>query len=178
MSMNLVAGGVGAIIAILVSQGFQQVRAETDRLGDTIITGVDANGKPINVQLKNSAIVSPQFDLVRISTVNTSFPNSNSPDFNFKNQSSVIKRIFALSVIPDTAFQTKGILKITLNDAPLFPITNLVAGDFTDISALNIPIPDTYGLKILPKDELKVFIASPDGTSVTISVAVFVGELP
>ena len=176
--MSLVAGGVGAIIAILISQGFQQVRAETDRAGDTFITGVDSTGKPINVQLKNNAVISPQFDLRRISTDVTSFPNSNSPQFNFKNQSSVIKRIFALSVIPDANFQTKGILKITLNDAPLFPIGNLQAGDFTDISALNIPIPDTYGLKILPKDELKVFIASPDGTTVTISVAVFIGELP
>jgi len=176
--MSLVAGGIGAIIALLVSQGFTQVKAFAETNGDTTLTGFDANGKPISVQLKNNAVVSPQFDLVRISTILTKFPDSNSAQFKFKNQSSVIKRIFALSIIPDANFQTKGILKITLNEAPLFPITNLVAGDFTDISALNIPIPDTYGLKILPKDELRVFIASPDGTSVTVSVAVFIGELP
>lgn len=176
--MSLVAGGVGAVIALLLSGGFTKIEQLAQANGDTILRATSKDGLVTNVQLKNNAVISPQFDLVRISTDRVSFRNSNQPDYFTKNESSVIKRIFALSIIPDSAFQTKGILKITLNDAPLFPITPLVAGNFTDISALNIPIPDTYGLKILPKDELKVFIASPDGTSVTVSVAIFIGELP
>ncbi len=84
-----------------------------------------------------------------------------------------------MSLVPDPTFQSDGIVKITLNEAPLFPITPLVAGDFQDVSGLNIPIPDTYGLKILPKDELRVFIASPPtGALVGMTVAVFIGELP
>lgn len=176
--MSIVAGGVGAIIALLVSQGFQQVRAETDRVGDTIISGIDSNGKPVRVQLKNNAIVSPQFDQVRITRTQLVFPDENSPDFELKNNSGVIKRIFALTLVPDASFQAGGIVKILLNDAPLFPITNLQAGDFQDVSALNIPIPDTYGLKILPKDTLKIFIADPTGGTVSLTIAVFIGELP
>jgi len=176
--MSLVAGGVGAIIALLLSQGFTQVKAFADQNGDTNITGFDSTGKPINVQLKNNAIVSPQFDQVRVISSDLTFPDDNQPNFEFKNRSGVIKRIFALTLIPDASFQAQGIVKITLNDAPLYPITNLQAGDFQDVSALNIPIPDTYGLKILPKDSLKVFIADPTGGTVALTIAVFIGELP
>jgi len=173
-----IAGGITALTIILLSNGFTQIKAFAQENGDTLLTAIDKNGKPINVQLKNGAVISPQFDQIRATTSRTTFRNSNSPDYELKNTSSVIKRIFALSVVPDPSFQANGILKITLNDAPLFPITPLVAGDFQDVSALNIPIPDTYGLKILPKDSLKVFIASPTGVLVGTTVAVFIGELP
>jgi len=174
----IIAGGIGALIALLLSQGFTKIQAFALENGDTKLTMLDRNGKPVDVQLKNNAVISPQFDQVRITTTETSFPESNQPSFELKNQSSVIKRIFALSIVPDPVFQTDGIIKITLNEAPLFPITPLVAGDFQDVSSLNIPIPDTYGLKILPKEELKVFIASPAGTLVGATIAVFIGELP
>jgi len=176
--MSLVAGGIGAIIALLLSQGFTQVKAFAEKNGDTTLTGLDPSGKPISVQLKNNAVVSPQFDQVRITSNDLVFPNDNSPNFEFKNSSGVIKRIFALTLIPDASFQAGGIVKITLNEAPLYPITNLQAGDFQDVSALNIPIPDTYGLKILPKEKLKVFIADPTGGTVALTIAVFIGELP
>jgi len=174
----IVAGGVGALILLLLSNGFKRVQAFAMENGDTRITGIDPDGKPINVQLKNDAVISPQFDQVRITTTKTTFPDSNSPSFELKNFSSVIKRIFAITLVPDGTFQADGIVKITLNEAPLFPITPLVAGDFQDVSALNIPIPDTYGLKILPKESLRVFIASPNGSLVGLTVAVFIGELP
>lgn len=176
--MSIVAGGIGAIIALLVSQGFTQVKAFAETNGDTTLKGFDPNGKPINVQLKNNAVVSPQFDQVRITSNDLVFPDDNSPNFEFKNRSGVIKRIFALTLIPDASFQAQGIVKITLNEAPLYPITNLQAGDFQDVSALNIPIPDTYGLKILPKEKLKIFIADPTGGTVALTIAVFIGELP
>ena len=60
----------------------------------------------------------------------------------------------------------------------MFPITQLTAGAFQDVDAINIPIPDTYGLKILPKNELKVFIWSATGALVNATIAVFIGELP
>jgi len=174
----IVAGGVGALILLLLSNGFTKVKAFAEKNGDTTISGFDPNGKPINVQLKNDAVISPQFDQVRITTTRATFRDSNQPDFELKNQSSVIKRIFAISLVPDGTFQTDGIVKITLNEAPLFPITPLVVGDFQDVSGLNIPIPDTYGLKILPKESLRVFIASPTGSLVGLTIAIFIGELP
>jgi len=173
-----IAGGITAVILLLVTNGFSKIQQIGLKNGDTLIKAIDKNGVPVNVQIKNNAVVSPQFDQVRITTSQLVFPNSNRPNFELKNNSSVIKRIFALSVVPDPTFQADGIVKITLNEAPLFPITPLVAGDFQDVSALNIPIPATYGLKILPKDTLRVFIASPNGTLVGLTVAVFIGELP
>ena len=173
-----IAGGITAVILLLVTNGFQKIQQITMKNGDTLIKAIDKNGVPVNVQLKNNAVISPQFDQVRITTTSRVFPESNRANFSLKNNSSVIKRIFALSLIPDPTFQSDGIVKITLNEAPLFPITPLVAGDFQDVSGLNIPIPDTYGLKILPKDELRVFMASPTGSLVGLTVAVFIGELP
>jgi len=177
--LSFVAGGaIGAIIAILVSQGFQQVRAETNGLGDTIVRGIDQNGKPVSVQLKNNAIISPQFDFARISASQTEASDEESPNFEFKNESSIIKRIFALSIVPDATFKSEGFIKILLNDTQMFPVSTLAVGSFQDVSAINIPIPDTYGLKILPKRELKVFIWSDTGATVSATIAVFVGELP
>lgn len=173
-----IAGGITAVILLLITNGFTKIQQIAMKNGDTLLKAIDKNGVPVNVQLKNNAVVSPQFDQVRITTTKKVFPDSNSPNFELKNNSSVIKRIFALSLVPDSVFQTDGIVKITLNEAPLFPITPLVQGDFQDVSGLNIPIPDTYGLKILPKDELRVFIASPTGSLVGLTVAVFIGELP
>jgi len=172
------AGGISALLVVLVANGFTKVKAFAEENGDTRLTALDKNGAPISIQIRNGAVVSPQFDQVRISTSTVAFPNSNQPNYLLKNESSVIKRIFALTFVPDATFQTDGVLSITLNEAPLFPITPMVAGDFTDVSALNIPIPDTYGLKILPKRELKVFIKSPNGVLVTGTIAVFIGELP
>jgi len=173
-----IAGGITALIIVLLSNGFTKIQTFAMENGDTRLTAIDQNGKPVNVQLKNNAVVSPQFDQVRITTTALVFPESSQANFELKNNSSVIKRIFALSLVPDPTFQADGIVKITLNEAPLFPITPLTAGDFQDVSALNIPIPDTYGLKILPKDTLRVFIASPNGSLVGLTVAVFIGELP
>ena len=173
-----IAGGITAVILLLITNGFSKIQQIGLKNGDTLIKAIDKNGVPVNVQIKNNAVISPQFDQVRLITSRTTFPDSNRPNFSLKNNSSVIKRIFALSLVPDPTFQADGIVKITLNEAPLFPITPLVAGDFQDVSSLNIPIPDTYGLKILPKDELRVFMASPNGTLVGLTVAVFIGELP
>ncbi len=174
----IVAGGVGALIGILIGQGFTKVQAFADKNGDQIVTGLDPQGAPFKVQIKNNAVISPQFDQVRITSSQTQFSNSNQPNYELKNESGVIKRIFAVTFIPDATFQASGVLRITLNEAPLFPITPMVDGDFQDVSALNIPIPDTYGLKILPKEKFKVFIASPSGALVGGTVAVFIGELP
>ena len=178
----IIAGGLSALIVLLATNGFSKIQEKIDsRTGDTILSATTPDGKPFTVQIKNNAIVSPQFDLVRllVPTTQTTFRNSNQPDFELKNESSVIKRIFAITFIPNASFQADGILKMTLNEAPLFPITDQIAGDLQDVTALNIPIPDNYGLKILPKEKFKLFLADPSGAGgLAGSIAVFIGELP
>jgi len=174
----LIEAGVGALVALLVGQGFTKINQTTNKEGDSILSATRSDGVPINVQLKNNAIISPQFDFIRISASQTKASDENSPQYFLKNESSVIKRIFALSIVPDPTFKAEGFIKILLNGVQMFPITNLTAGAFQDVDAINIPIPDTYGLKILPKNELKVFLWSATGAVVNATIAVFIGELP
>lgn len=176
--MVVVEAGIGALVALLLGQGFEKIKQTTNNEGDSILSATRSDGVPINVQLKNNAVISPQFDFVRISASQTKSSDENSPQYFLKNQSSVIKRIFALSIVPDPTFKAEGFIKILLNGVQMFPITQLTAGAFQDVDAINIPIPDTYGLKILPKNELKVFIWSATGALVNATIAVFIGELP
>jgi len=175
----LLSAGVGAVVALLLQSGFKKVEETVDsRTGNTILKATREDGSVQNVQLKNNAVISPQYDFVRISNASAKRSNSNSPQYELKNESSVIKRIFSISIVPDATFKAEGFLAITLNGAPFFPISNLNAGDFQDVDSITIPIPDTYGLKILPKDKLKVFIWSSTGAVINASVAIFIGELP
>lgn len=175
----IISAGFGAIVALLITQGFTKISEKIDdKTGDKILSATTPTGGILNVQLKNDAVISPQFDLVRITTSQTTRSPDEQPNYEIKNDSSVIKRIFSLSIIPDSTLQTEGFVVVKLNGVQFFPITSGVAGNFTDISAINIPIPDTYGLKILPKDKLRVFIWNPAGNPITATVAVFIGELP
>lgn len=167
----------GVIIGLLISQGFSKLKETTDKFGNTIITGVDSTGKIQSVALKNNAMISPQFDVIRVTTSRTT-RDDNNPDYILKNDSSVIKRIFALSVIPDSTMQSEGLMQLNLNDVKFFPITSPTQGFLTDTGVFTVPIPPTYGMKILPKDKLEVFIWNPSGNPVSATVAVFIGELP
>jgi len=175
----IIEAGVGAVVALLIGQGFTKITQNTDsKTGDTILSATRKDGESVNVQLKNNAVISPQFDFVRISASQTEASNEDRPNFELKNTSSVIKRIFAISIVPDAQMKSEGFMKILLNDTQMFPITNLVSGSFQDVDSINIPIPDTYGLKILPKKEIKVFLWSETGAQVSATVAIFIGELP
>jgi len=175
----ILSAGVGAVIALLLSGGAKSVTQRLDeRSGDTILSVTQQDGSVTNVQLKNNAVISPQYDFVRISATRDTKSDDNSPQYLLKNTSSVIKRIFSISIVPDATFKAEGFLQITLNGVTFFPITNPVAGNFQDVDSITIPIPDTYGLKILPKDELRVFIWSATGALINATIAVFIGELP
>ncbi len=175
----ILSAGVGALVALLLTGGAKSVTQKIDALtGDTILGVTQADGSVTNVQLKNNAVISPQYDFVRISASRNTKSDDNNPQYLLKNQSSVIKRIFSISIVPDATFKAEGFLQITLNGVTFFPITNPVAGNFQDVDSITIPIPDTYGLKILPKNELKVFIWSATGALINATIAVFIGELP
>lgn len=174
---TLVGSAAGVIIGQLLAAGFTKIKESSDKLGNTIITGRSATGEIIDVAIKNNAVISPQYDVVRV-TSNATTRQDNKPEYTLKNESSVIKRIFALSIIPDATMQTEGLIQISLNGVKFFPITTPVQGFLTDTAVFTVPIPDTYGLKILPKDKLEVFIWNPSGNPVFATIAVFIGELP
>jgi len=172
MSSLAIGAGVGALVALLLSQGARAVTQKIDeRTGDTILGVTQQDGSVTNVQLKNNAVISPQYDFVRINASRDTKSDDNQPQYLLKNTSSVIKRIFSISIVPDATFKAEGFLQISLNGVTFFPITNPVAGNFQDVDSITIPIPDTYGLKILPKDELR-------GALVSVTLSVFIGELP
>lgn len=175
----ILSAGVGALVALLLSGGAKSVTQRIDeKSGDTILGITRADGSITNVQLKNNAVISPQYDFVRLSASRNTKSDDNDPQYFLKNTSSVIKRIFSISIVPDNTFKAEGFLQITLNGVTFFPITNPIAGNFQDVDSITIPIPDTYGLKILPKDKLKVFIWSATGATINATIAVFIGELP
>lgn len=175
----ILSAGVGALVALLLSGGAKSVTQRIDeKSGDTILGITKADGSVTNVQLKNNAVISPQYDFVRLSASRNTKSDDNDPQYFLKNTSSVIKRIFSISIVPDNTFKSEGFLQITLNGVTFFPITNPIAGNFQDVDSITIPIPDTYGLKILPKDKLKVFIWSATGATINATIAVFIGELP
>lgn len=177
--MSFVAGGfVGAVIAYFITGGFSSIKESVNpKTGNTIITAIDPKSqKPVSVELKNNAIVSPQFDFVRVTSSFTT--KQTTPTYTLKNESGVIKRIFTVAIVPDSVFQTEGLIEIHLNGAKFFPLSDQVQGQYQDVTAINVPIPDTYGLKILPKDKLEVFIWNPTGNAVAASIAIFIGELP
>ncbi len=176
--MSFVVGAAtGGIIAFLVTNGFTKVKEETDKIGNTIITGVRDGSPPFKVTIKNQAVISPQFDLVQVVTSQT-VKNVDQPLYELKNESSVIKRIFSFSLVPDATFQNEGFVEVHLNGVKFFPITDPTQGQFSDIAAINLPIPENYGLKILPKDKLEVFAWNPSGNQIKMTIATFIGELP
>jgi len=96
-----------------------------------------------------------------------------SPDLEFKNpldSQDVIVTEF--SIIPNSSFKTKGMVELTVNDVTLFK--NKAVADFTDISESVVKI--IQGKTIKPSKSLKVFIWSPDGTSVSLTNQVTFGE--
>jgi len=176
--MSFIGGAAaGGIVAFLITNGFKKVKEETDKLGNTIISGVRDGETPIKITLKNNAVLSPQFDLVQVST-NQLVKNVDQPLYFFKNESSLIKRIYSFSMIPDATFQNEGFVEVHLNGVKFFPISDPVQAQYLDTAAINIPIPESFGLKILPKDKLEVFVWNPSGNVVSLTVAVFIGEMP
>jgi len=175
----ILSAGVGALVALLLTGGAKSVTQRFDeKTGDTILGITQKDGSVTNVQLKNNAVISPQYDFVRIQATRDTKSDDNRPQYFLKNTSSVIKRIFSISIVPDATFKNEGFLEISLNGVTFFPITQPIAGNFQDVDSITIPIPDTYGLKILPKRELKVFIWSATGALVNVTLSVFIGELP
>lgn len=98
--------------------------------------------------------------LDRISTTATARPDN--PQIKFANPIDREVRIMSLTLIPDAAFKTKGLLLVKVNDSDIFEIDT--AGDLTDFSTVNVPLPNE-GLELRRNQTIKIFAWTSDGTA-------------
>ena len=170
----IVAGGVAGLLAFLLAQGFTELSSRTAG-GITSIFGKDKNGKPFKVSVQNEALVNPQFDIVELDSGVTT-KKQRTAQFEIKNTSSTVKKIFAISIIPDAGMKTDGVIEVFLNESRLYPITDPSPGMLKGVSALNIPIPPNFGLRIDESKKLEVFVWTPNAVAVQTTFAVFIAN--
>jgi len=128
------------------------------------------------VQIDNRTILGPQYHLLELdTTTNTKKPRI--PQFKIQNPQDADRRIFGLSFTPDSLFSGEGIINIFLNRVRMLPVEDRSQGMLSSITALNVPIPPNFGLKILPRQSLEVFIWNPSGNSAKINFSCFVGDI-
>ena len=128
------------------------------------------------VTFDNRTLSGAQYHLLKLQT-GTLTKKSNKAQFivdNFQNRD---RRIFGLSFTPDLLFSEEGIIEIRLNEVRILPIEAPAQGMLQNITALNIPIPPNFGLRIQESMKLEIFIWNPDGNDSAINLSVFVGDI-
>ena len=124
----------------------------------------------------NRTISGAQYHLLKLQT-GTLTKKSTKPQFIIANFQNRDRRIFGLSFTPSLAFSEFGIIEVRLNEVRILPIEAPAQGMFQNITALNIPIPPNFGLKIQESMELEVFIWNPSNNDVAINLSAFVGDI-
>lgn len=89
----------------------------------------------------------------------------------YKNETQRPQRVLYVSLIPDSAFKTKGHVQVLINETSVF-LPNK-AGYFTDIGSKTIDFGDV-GYELPAGKDLIIQTCSSDGTSVTLTVAAVV----
>ena len=128
------------------------------------------------VTFDNRTLSGAQYHLLKLQT-GTLRKKSNKAQFivdNFQNRD---RRIFGLSFTPDLLFSEEGVIEIRLNEVRILPIEAPAQGMLQNITALNIPIPPNFGLRIQESMKLEIFIWNPDGNDSAINLSVFVGDI-
>src|SRR5437588_11137347 len=93
--------------------------------------------------------------------------NQASPDFDQPNPIDQLNFISAIEIIPDPAFQIKGQMRITINEAEIFSTKSLPAGFFRRYSLFSIPI----GFRALERwGHVKIFIWNGSGDSSQVQI--------
>ena len=131
--------------------------------------------KPKDIQIVNVKQDPDSYSITvldDVSTTSKKFGNlKDNPDIEFKNElekESIVKEI---TIIPNTAFKTKGKIIITVNDVPVFKSKSFTA--FQNIISSIIKINKT----ISQDKKVKVFIVNDDDiTSVGVSIQVTFGD--
>jgi len=99
--------------------------------------------------------------------------DTDKPQFTFENPFDKDMRILSLIMIPDANFKTLGALAIKVNKTDLMPITTVA--DFTDISALDVPIPNNTG-KLFKKQSKMDFHVWTSGATVNMTFIWVIGQ--
>jgi len=99
--------------------------------------------------------------------------DTDKPQFTFDNPFDKDMRLLSLIMIPDTNFKTLGALSIKVSETDLMPITTF--GDFTDISALEIPLPNNTG-KLFKKQSKIKFHVWTNGATVNLTFIWVIGQ--
>ena len=103
--------------------------------------------------------------ITRINSTNTK--RQETPDFEVKNPRNTDVKIKRISVIPDSAFKTKGRLVVTVNDVKIF--SDLAVTDWTDVTIFEIHL--DVETQILQHDRsIKFFIWTSDGTAINLTI--------
>lgn len=91
----------------------------------------------------------------------------------FKNETQRPMRVLYVSLVPDSAFKTKGHVQVLINDISVF-LPNKPAY-FTDIGSKTIDF-GNVGMTLPAGKDIIIQTASSDGTSVTLTAAVVVAQ--
>jgi len=128
------------------------------------------------VRLDNRTIFGAQYHLLELDTLAVT-KKPNKAQFEIKNFQNNDRRIFGLSFTPDSVFSREGVIEIRINGVRFLPQESPAQGMLRTVTALNVPIPPNFGLRISESKKLEVFIWNPDGNSAKINLACFVGDI-
>lgn len=92
----------------------------------------------------------------------------------FKNPFDKKSLILGIGVVPNSNFKGQGVLEILLNGAVFLEAS--LAGDYSDVVDLNIPIPEKIALAFEPTKTIEFKIHSGSGVNVGLAIGVLVGE--
>jgi hypothetical protein len=151
--MSAVIEGAAAVIALLTT-----IR---DKLAEL---------KPKEVQTVKIITDPYEFSktvIDRISTTLTARPDK--PQIEIANPVDRDVRIMSMTLIPDAAFKTKGLLLLKNNDADVFEVNT--GGDLTDFSTINVPLPNE-GLELKRGKKIRLFTWTSDGMVSAITVMI------
>ncbi|GEM_PF-4549735 len=122
--------------------------------------------KPKDVQSVRVVVNPDSFSYTEVdksTTIKTSWGTKNEADMIFKNNLKKESKVKEISMIPNTAFKTKGKVMITIDDVPVFLSKSFTA--FEDAIDSKIKVNKT----ISQNSKVKFFLISSDGTSVGLT---------
>lgn len=108
----------------------------------------------------------------RISSSSTKFDTATAT-YEFLNEFDKDMRLLSFIIVPDTQMKTTGQIYVSLNGNDFVAAT--LSGDFTDIAAIDIPIPFSSGKLFKRRQKLRVHLWTSTGT-VTATLIFTLGQ--
>lgn len=130
--------------------------------------------KPKEIQVVNVKPNPEEFSITILDDATTTLQSfgdlKTKPQLTFENPLEIDSFIQEITILPDTAFKTKGKCIVTVDDIPVFK-----SKKFTSFSLISETVIKVN--KTIKKDsKLKVFMISSDGSAVGLAVQVTFGD--